>query len=79
MRRRTRPRMSRTTTTVGRRRGMPWHAHYEDQKKEEEVCVAFTFLDMTDISMLSFPSQPEMYTVESGSEASLPLKEHRVA
>ena len=53
--------------------------HYEDQKKEEEVCVAFTFLDMTDISMLSFSAQPEMYTVESGSEASLPLKEHRDA
>ena len=38
-----------------------------------------TFLDMREMSMLSFPAQPEMYTVESGSESSLPLKEHRVA
>ena len=41
--------------------------------------VASTFFDIREMSMLSSPAQPEMYTVESGSEASFPLKEHRVA
>ena len=38
-----------------------------------------TFFDMSDMSTLSFSGQPEMYTVDSGSEAMWPLKEHPVA
>ena len=47
-------------------------------RRRNKVVVS-TFLDIRDMSMLSSPAQPEMYTVESGSEASFPLKEHRVA
>ena len=38
-----------------------------------------TFFDMSEMSMLSSSGHPEMWTVESGSESILPLKEHRVA
>ena len=39
----------------------------------------FTFFDMSTMSKVSSSGHPEMCTVDSGSEASLPLKEHRVA
>ena len=48
-------------------------------KKRTIFNIHSTFFDMSEMSMLSSSGHPEMWTVESGSESILPLKEHRVA
>ena len=45
----------------------------------ETFNIQSAFFDMSEMSMLSSSGHPEMWTVESGSESILPLKEHRVA
>ena len=51
----------------------------DDNNVDKEGEAFTTFFDMREMSMLSFSGHPEIYTVDLGSEASCPLKEHRVA